>query len=214
MGPLQQHQPGEAWELRVFAARGALAGLAVELLGASLGWSLELRLSAALGAAVLAAGPREARLALDPGRLRFAAAGSWLGLACAAVFLPLLCVWLLPEGSMAAWVRPRVPQLAGPLWVAVLSSAIAAPAMEELLHRGLIQRGLSRALGAGPAGLLSAAGFTAVHGLAGAGAGPQHFLAGLALAAVAERSRGWWAPAMLHAAGNLGWLLAARVLAG
>lgn len=212
MGPLQQHQPGEALDLGPWAARGALAGLAVELLGASRGWSLELRLPAAFGAAVLAGGAREARLALDPGRLRFAAAGFWLGLACLVLVLPVLCVGLMPQGDLAAWVRPRVPQLGGALWVAALSTAIAAPAMEEFLHRGLIQRGLSRALGAGPAGLLSAAGFMAVHELAGAGAGPQHFLAGLGLAAVAERSRGWWAPAILHAAGNLGWLLAARAL--
>lgn len=169
-----------------------------------MGWPLEARLALALAAATAVGGQELLGQALEPGRYGTRGTPA-LVLGCTgAVLLPSLAL----AGPYGGWVAQRLPSTDGSLAL-ILTVVVSGPLTEELLHRGLIQRGLSRFWGAGPAGLVSTAGFAAAHELAGAGAGPQHVVAGLALAVVAERSKGWWAPALLHAAGNAGWLLAA-----
>ncbi len=200
LGPQSGSQPGSLSG----ALAGCLAALASELLGAALGWPLEARLALALAVAAAVGGQELLGHALEPGRYGKRGTPA-LVLGCTgAVLLPSLAL----TGPYGDWVAQRLPGTDGSLAL-ILTMVVSGPLTEELLHRGLIQRGLSRYWGAGPATLVSTAGFTVVHELAGAGAGPHHVVAGLLLAAVAERSKGWWAPALLHAAGNAGWLMAA-----
>ena len=173
---------------------------------AGLGQGLALRMTVAVAVMAWLSGPGDVLEGLKPGALKLGRShGLFLLFGCALV-APGLGMCLGPE-ALGQWVLAQ-PPLGGHATVWVL---LAGPITEESLYRGLIQRGLCRAWGPWVAAGVGAAGFAWAHELAGVGAGPQHFLAGLVLAAVAQRSDGWWAAAMLHAAGNAGWLLAVNL---
>ncbi len=95
----------------------------------------------------------------------------------------------------------------GDPYLAVISIAIIAPIVEEIVFRGFIYGGLRPRLGVTLSVLISAAVFALAHTLSVGGSilllGPSLFIAGLALALVYERSRSLVPGMVLHACFNL-----------
>jgi membrane protease YdiL (CAAX protease family) len=92
-------------------------------------------------------------------------------------------------------------------YLAVISIAVIAPVVEEIVFRGFIYGGLRPRLGVTLSVLLSAAVFALAHSLSVGGSilllGPSLFLAGVALALVYERSRSLVPGMVMHASFNL-----------
>lgn len=103
---------------------------------------------------------------LDDGRFS-PIGGLWLALmaavatiACALVTEPV--VELLPD--MPESIKNMMEMLTGgPLWVALLSTAVFAPIFEEWLCRGMIMRGMLKRYSPAVAIIISAAFFAVIH---------------------------------------------------
>lgn len=89
----------------------------------------------------------------------------------------------------------------GPVWVQVLSIAVAAPILEELLYRGLIFKRLRTYLKPAPAMLISAFVFGIMHG--NAVQFVYAFILGIFMAYVYEKFKTVWASVIFHAGANL-----------
>jgi membrane protease YdiL (CAAX protease family) len=181
------------------AAGGDAAALGIASLG------LELFLACvAIGGALLSHRPLRARLGLGPGRLP--ARGLALlvvgTLALSQALDGVLELTGLRERSALADLDAAVAGASGlGLVLTLLGVGLAPGVCEELLCRGLIQRGLQRRLGAAPALLIAALVFGALH------LEPIHavfatFL-GLWLGAVALLAGSVRAPVLCHAVNNL-----------
>ncbi len=92
-------------------------------------------------------------------------------------------------------------------YLGVISIALIAPVVEEIIFRGFIYGGLRRRLGVPVALVLSSAVFALAHSFSVGSSilllGPSLFIAGLALALVYERSRSLMPGMVLHASFNL-----------
>jgi membrane protease YdiL (CAAX protease family) len=140
---------------------GGAAGLAL----ASLGLELFLGLMAIAGA-LLSSEPLGQRLALQPSRLPWQSLGllvlGTLGLSQGLD--GVLEVTGLREQSSLAEFDARLAGARGPaLALTLLGIGIAPGIAEELLCRGLIQKGLERSLGTGAALVVAAIAFGALH---------------------------------------------------
>lgn len=82
----------------------------------------------------------------------------------------------------------------------VLFAMVAAPIVEELVFRGLVQRPLERRWGPAPAIAFTSLLFALVHALPWVL--PIHLLLGLAFGFVVYATRSVWAGVLLHAANN------------
>jgi membrane protease YdiL (CAAX protease family) len=133
--------------------------------GAALGFEIFLGILAFAGAALAPEGAWE-RLGLCPGRL--SAAQTLLliaGTLGASMALDgLLDLTKLKESSALGEFEEHIAGVRGrPLWLSALAFGVAPGLAEELLCRGLLQRGLVRRLGA-PVGILVASmAFGALH---------------------------------------------------
>jgi uncharacterized protein len=81
----------------------------------------------------------------------------------------------------------------------LVSAALIAPLVEELLFRGLLQPALSARLGPAAGLWLTAGLFTLAHGSAG---GVFHLVAGLAYGLVARRAGSIWPAVVVHGLNN------------
>ncbi|MGA9920595.1 MAG: type II CAAX endopeptidase family protein [Candidatus Dormiibacterota bacterium] len=92
-------------------------------------------------------------------------------------------------------------------YLAVISIAVIAPIVEEIVFRGFIYGGLRPRWGVWASVLVSSAGFALAHSFSVGGSilllGPSLFIAGVALALVYERSRSLIPGIVLHASFNL-----------
>ncbi|MGA7086805.1 MAG: type II CAAX endopeptidase family protein [Candidatus Dormiibacterota bacterium] len=92
-------------------------------------------------------------------------------------------------------------------YLAVISLAVIAPVVEEVVFRGFIYGGLRTRLGVALSVVVSAALFALAHTFSVGGSilllGPSLFLAGVALALVYERTRSLVPGMVLHASFNL-----------
>ncbi len=86
----------------------------------------------------------------------------------------------------------------GGLWL-VGVAVIAAPLFEEFLFRGLVFAGMRRTFGLWPSVLGSAAVFAVMHPAVSV---PPVFVVGVVTALAYEKTRGLWAPMLIHAAYN------------
>jgi len=86
----------------------------------------------------------------------------------------------------------------GGLWLLAVA-VVAAPVFEEFIFRGLVFSGMRRSFGLLPSVLGSAAVFAIVHPMMSV---VPVFLVGVVAALAFERSRGLWAPMLVHAAYN------------
>ncbi|MCM1308299.1 MAG: CPBP family intramembrane metalloprotease [Butyrivibrio sp.] len=98
----------------------------------------------------------------------------------------------------------------GPVWVLVLSIAVAAPILEELLYRGLIFKRLRAYLKPVPSMLISAFVFGIMHG--NAVQFVYAFILGIFMAFVYEKFKTVYAPMIFHAGANLTSLVITLVL--
>lgn len=71
--------------------------------------------------------------------------------------------WLLPTPEALTQELERMIDPSAPLWLLLLTFALAPAVCEELLFRGALQRALSRHMGALPAVIVSALFFAAFH---------------------------------------------------
>jgi membrane protease YdiL (CAAX protease family) len=139
-----------------------------------------------------------------------------LGLALAGLLLsyPLILAVTTLAGVAVTWITAQPPEPLAHATLQLIHDApwdgwtltmiglvvLAAPALEEIMYRGLLQRAL-RSLGAGPwtAITLSSALFATMH----LGAAPPHAVAGLLVFSLAlgwayERTGGLTAPILMH----------------
>lgn len=118
-----------------------------------------------------------------------------------AILSPLLGGMKNPQDCSIAQAFGAEPYLA------VISIALIAPLVEEVVFRGFIYGGLRPRLGVTLSVILSALVFALAHSLSVGGSilllGPSLFLAGVALALVYERSRSLVPGMVLHASFNL-----------
>lgn len=89
----------------------------------------------------------------------------------------------------------------GPVWIMVLSIAVAAPVLEEFLYRGLIFKRLRTYLKPVPSMLISAFIFGIMHG--NAVQFVYAFILGIFMAFVYEKFKTVWAAVIFHAGANL-----------
>lgn len=89
----------------------------------------------------------------------------------------------------------------GPVWVMVLSIAVAAPVLEEFLYRGLIFKRLRNYLKPVSSMLISAFVFGVMHG--NAVQFVYAFILGIFMAFVYEKFKTIWASVIFHAGANL-----------
>jgi len=121
----------------------------------------------AVGGASLSAQPPAARLGLRRGRLggRATALGALGLLALSHALEGLLALaGAPPSATLARFSETLASATPAELALAVAVFALASAGAEELLFRGLLQRGLERRLGAAAAIALAAAAFAAAHG--------------------------------------------------
>ena len=105
----------------------------------------------------------------------------------------------LLAGKALGAVLPQVPEEAARMWAFVHRCA-AAPIVEELVFRGIIQQ-LARPLGERQAVALQAVLFALQHGSAAAMA--YALVCGLGLGWLADRTGHLWPGVLLHSANNL-----------
>ena len=105
----------------------------------------------------------------------------------------------LLAGKALGAVLPQVPEEAARMWAFVHRCA-AAPIVEELVFRGIIQQ-LARPLGERQAVALQAVLFALQHGSAAAMA--YALVCGLGLGWLADRTGHLWPGMLLHSANNL-----------
>ncbi|HEY6538134.1 MAG TPA: type II CAAX endopeptidase family protein [Candidatus Dormibacteraeota bacterium] len=114
---------------------------------------------------------------------------------------PLLGGMKNPQGCDISQAFGAVPLLA------VVSIAVIAPLVEEVVFRGFIYGGMRRRWGVTVSVLVSSALFALAHSFSVGGSilllGPSLFIAGVALALVYERSRSLVPGMVLHASFNL-----------
>lgn len=143
---------------------------------------------------------------------------NWLYLAVlAAVVLGLideaLIYWLdltsEADAFLVTSLLPTDPTIID-LLLAILMAGFAASFVEEFVFRSVLYRGLSTLLGIWPAAILSAALFSAVHmyfirpgGQFGWLMSGDIFVFGLIAAILLEKSKSLWPCIMLHAVGNI-----------
>ncbi|MHB8765448.1 MAG: CPBP family intramembrane glutamic endopeptidase, partial [Deferrisomatales bacterium] len=134
-----------------------------------------------------------------------------VGLGVAAAFG--VAVGTAEAAGRLGWGVSPLAALAGPPPPAALLpwllpvGGVVAPAVEELVFRGLVYGGLRQRLGPVAAAALC----TAVFALAHVAAAPVPWVqavGGLAFCAAYEASRSLWAPYLVHSAGNLALFLA------
>jgi len=152
--------------------------------------------------------------------------GAWaqLGLRRFALWVailmpPFALILQLLTGLLSALLSPLLGGLKNPQgcdisrafgadpYLAVISIAVIAPVVEEIVFRGFIYGGLRQRWGVTVSILVSSLGFALAHSLSVGGSilllGPSLFLAGVALAFVYERSRSLLPGIVLHASFNL-----------
>ena len=105
----------------------------------------------------------------------------------------------LLAGKVLGAVLPQVPEEAARMW-AFVHRCSAAPIVEELVFRGIIQQ-LARPLGERQAVALQAVLFALQHGSAAAMA--YALVCGLGLGWLADRTGHLWPGMLLHSANNL-----------
>jgi membrane protease YdiL (CAAX protease family) len=161
------------------------------------------------------------RLAQAPADPRRASASRaiTLGLQSLIVTLPILAGISMITQMINSLIERPTPEVAhealqtlidepwGPMrWGLILSAAIAAPLMEEVLFRGLIQTSLSQGLLAGrrwTAIIITAIFFGSVHmDVSAPEALPLLTVLGISLGYIYERTGRLWAPIVLHASFN------------
>jgi hypothetical protein len=118
-----------------------------------------------------------------------------------AILSPLLGGMKNPQGCSISQAFGAEPYLA------VISLAVIAPVVEEIVFRGFIYGGLRTRLGVAISVIVSAAIFALAHTFSVGGSilllGPSLFVAGVALALVYERTRSLVPGMVLHASFNL-----------
>jgi membrane protease YdiL (CAAX protease family) len=104
------------------------------------------------------------------------------------------------------WTDGLLEDLLWGSWLAVFGSALDsivwAPAVEEVAFRGILYGALRTKLGMGPAALLSAGAFAAVHGYGPLGLASV-FWSGIIWAVAYERTRSLWPAILAHGVNNL-----------
>lgn len=196
------------WIVGAFLLWNVVVGLAVRLLPPAASIALGSVLFAGFleGFVLGPFGPRTARRRADL-RLR-PLRGAALRATLAAVPVLLVLGWALS----AAWTRVvRVPpevfrpfeELAATragLLAVTLLAVVAAPVLEEMVFRGVVQRPLERRLGAAPGIVLTALLFALFH--FAPWVLPLHLFLGLAFGFAVYATRSIWAGVVLHAANN------------
>lgn len=141
----------------------------------------------------------------EPGSWRwFVKFALFLGAAYAAVGLCLVLIYRGEAARLSAGAMYWLRNAGVASWC--FRALVVAPLAEELVFRGVLYGAIRRRLRAGPAVLLSAVVFAAMHPvwIAGLLLPWTQFLGGLIFAWSYERTRSLALPVLLHVVGNLG----------
>jgi hypothetical protein len=201
--------PVPSWDRRA-RLQGKPAIRVVAAILAALAASLPLHLLARDATALLLldallAGVVLGCVALERGALApaLAASGGWLlALAVPAAYAVQALGWIWVRILKSALGEPPGghPFAGMPLWVQWVSVVAVAGIFEELAFRGVFLRSAKIFLRPVAAHLLTAGAFAAIH--FNPPLFPYHFLVGLTLGWLRERSGSLWPPILMHAAHN------------
>ncbi len=134
---------------------------------------------------------------------------SWLcsfGEVCLPVGLCVLASLALASRVVGWNVRYELGAIGSmeEIWPFLLHGVIAAPLVEELIHRGIVYPRLEQAMTRAQAVFVSGCIFWVLHWVDRGAVSPvNHLLAGWILAWAAQATRSCLAPTLLHAMGNL-----------
>lgn len=185
--------------IRVVVAILAVLAASIPLLFLARDTTALLLVDALLAAVVLACVALE-RGALAPALT--ASGGWWLALAVPAAYAVQAIGWIyqriLARGLGEAHEGHPFAEM--PVWVQWISVVAVAGVFEELAFRGVFLRSAKHFLRPVAAHLLTAAAFAAIH--FNPPLFPYHFLVGLTLGGLRERSGSLWPPILMHAAHN------------